>query len=206
MSRWRDSEYGDDYRGGEHGLGFRNYDESRYTNNSRSRREDDDRRRYGDPLYYTDDRGREYMGPWTEEGDRGYDQSRDMRMRDDRLYDQHRAERYLYGEYGVGSGRDESYYDRYRDRNVDRYREYYEQRNPRFSRGERFGESHQHHYHARTSDNWDRPAAFNTGGYGAAELKRDDEGFGNVSGYESRDMPVQRDSDYRNNSLDRKRW
>lgn len=173
MNRWNDSEFGDDYRGGERGLGFRNYDRSRYANrydrNNGVQRGYDDRERDEHPLYYTDDRGREYMGPWTE---RGYE--RNDRPGNEQMYDQHRAERYRYGEYGADHDRSDRYYDdRYHGRDNDRYREYYiEHRNPRFDRGERFGESHQHHYHARTSDNWDRPAAYNAGGYGTDDFGR----------------------------------
>jgi hypothetical protein len=198
MNRRNDNDYGDDYRGGRDGLGYRNYDESRYTNNNRRHRGYEDIDRNDDPMYYTDNRGREYMGPWTEEREhysrRGYD------MRDDRMYDPHRAERKLYGDYGREGGR-ERYRDHddrgYEGRSNDRYREYYEeQRNPRFGRSERFGESHQHNYHARTSDNWDRPAAYNTGGYGAEES--------GMHGYNDYDRErYEREKRYRRNDNDR---
>lgn len=185
--RWNEHEYGGPYRGGEYNLGYRNYDQSRYEDQNREGRwynEHDPR--YGDPsFYYGGFLDREGISPFEGRenfGTSGYGHVENMgrrdRYEDSRMYDQGAAGRSSYGDRVAGEryhgSRDDLYYndDRgYRnDRSnymEDRYEDY---RNPRFSQGERFGESHQHRYHARTSDNWDRPAAYNTGGYGSDDF------------------------------------
>lgn len=149
--RMRDNDYWhpDNPRSGE-----RPYEGSRHDERVHERYEDEHRSRYGEPdpsFYYGGFRDKRHMGPiYSGEnfGSSGYGHSR------------------FWPEQG-GYGNRERYYgqggmNRYEDRN--RPQGYYPD--------ERFGESHQHHHHARTSDMWDRPAAYNTGGYGPAEFGR----------------------------------
>lgn len=119
----------------------------------RGRRENYYREEYGEPdhsFYYGGFRSREHMGPIF--GGENFGTSG-------------------YGHSGQMHGQDRPYSDNehYRSHNYER-----EGRQPRYYEDERFGESHQHRYHARTSDMWDRPAAYNMGGYGSAELGREE--------------------------------
>jgi hypothetical protein len=159
MSRRNDNDYGGPYTSGPNALGYRSYRQSRYENNNdhdgwRDQRYDDMR----DEAYYDyrDMRYRDGAGPAWDDRDRFYG-------RDNRRNEMN----------------DRSYYDsRDRDeRNDERYHRwesrYEDPRNPRTGPGERYGESHQHYYHARSSDSWDRPAAYNGGGYGEHDRDRE---------------------------------
>ena len=140
-----------------------------------------DDRHYGQRMRNDDDRGH-YRGMYGDHDPSfyhgGFRDERDM----GRMYNTENFGSSGYGHSGQVSSRDRYYDDRrrYRDeyrgnRNEGRYNDqrYNDQRN---WEDERFGESHQHRHHARTSDTWDRPAAYNRGGYGNADFGRDSHG------------------------------